>query len=201
MDALDGGQWSFGDDSTPDVGVTYFAGTFVRHPLVLAAANAVLDKLAAEPTIQTDLNATTEKMVNELNTYLTEIGSVVKVVHCGSLFRLDIPQDIGYEELIYVLMREKGIHIWDARPCFLTTAHTDEDIKQLVSAIKQSVDEMMAMTFLPAGKQVEADRKINKFDKNNPPVAGAKLGKDTSGNPAWYIADPDNAGKYLMVEV
>jgi len=200
MDALDGGQWSFGDDSTPDVGVTYFAGTFVRHPLVLAAANAVLDKLAAEPTIQTDLNATTEKMVNELNTYLTEIGSVVKVVHCGSLFRLDIPQDIGYEELIYVLMREKGIHIWDARPCFLTTAHTDEDIKQLVSAIKQSVDEMMAMTFLPAGKQVEADRKINKFDKKNPPVAGAKLGKDPSGNPAWYIADPENAGKYLMVE-
>ena len=32
MDALDGGFWEFGDDSFPEVGVTYFAGTFVRHP-------------------------------------------------------------------------------------------------------------------------------------------------------------------------
>jgi hypothetical protein len=31
MDALDGGFWEFGDDSFPEVGVTFFAGTFVRH--------------------------------------------------------------------------------------------------------------------------------------------------------------------------
>src|SRR5204862_2166287 len=38
MDALVGGHWEYGDDSIPTVGVTYFAGTFVRHPLALAAA-------------------------------------------------------------------------------------------------------------------------------------------------------------------
>ena len=37
MDALDGGMWQYGDDSFPEVGVTFFAGTFVRHPLALAA--------------------------------------------------------------------------------------------------------------------------------------------------------------------
>src|SRR5205823_14530938 len=37
MDALDGVAWQFGDDSYPSVGVTFFAGTFVRHPLTLAA--------------------------------------------------------------------------------------------------------------------------------------------------------------------
>ena len=37
MDALDGGAWHFGDDSYPEVGVTFFAGTFIRHPLTLAA--------------------------------------------------------------------------------------------------------------------------------------------------------------------
>ena len=42
MDALDGGQWNYGDTSFPEVGVTFFAGTFVRHPLALAAAKAVL---------------------------------------------------------------------------------------------------------------------------------------------------------------
>ena len=42
MDALDGGDWRFGDESIPEVGVTYFAGTFIRFPLALAATKAVL---------------------------------------------------------------------------------------------------------------------------------------------------------------
>ena len=45
LDALDGGMWRFGDQSAPEIGVTFFAGTFVRHPLALAAANAVLERL------------------------------------------------------------------------------------------------------------------------------------------------------------
>ena len=38
-------RWQYGDDSIPEVGVTFFAGTFVRHPLALAAARAVLAHL------------------------------------------------------------------------------------------------------------------------------------------------------------
>ena len=57
MDALDGGLWQYGDDSIPTVGVTYFAGTFVRHPLALAAAKAALEHLKARgPELQTQLN-------------------------------------------------------------------------------------------------------------------------------------------------
>ena len=37
MDALDGGMWQYGDESFPEVGVTFFAGTFVRHPFAMAA--------------------------------------------------------------------------------------------------------------------------------------------------------------------
>ena len=43
MDALDGGAWEFGDASVPEVGVTFFAGTFVRHPLTMAALCATLE--------------------------------------------------------------------------------------------------------------------------------------------------------------
>ena len=39
MDALDGGTWRYGDDLVPEAAVTVFAGTFVRHPLALAAAH------------------------------------------------------------------------------------------------------------------------------------------------------------------
>ena len=45
LDALDGGQWRFGDASFPEVGVTFFAGTFVRHPIAVAVAKAVLEHL------------------------------------------------------------------------------------------------------------------------------------------------------------
>src|SRR5262249_17254307 len=57
MDALDGGAWTYGDDSFPEVGVTFFAGTFVRHPLALASARAVLEHLKREgPELQERLN-------------------------------------------------------------------------------------------------------------------------------------------------
>jgi acyl transferase domain-containing protein len=38
LDAFDGGTWQYGDGSIPEAGVTFFAGTFVRHPLAMAAA-------------------------------------------------------------------------------------------------------------------------------------------------------------------
>ena len=58
MDALDGGHWDYGDDSVPTVGVTYFAGTFVRHPLALAATKATLAHLQAQgPELQAALTA------------------------------------------------------------------------------------------------------------------------------------------------
>ena len=63
MDALDGGEWSFGDRSSPEVGMTFFAGTFVRHPLALAAANAVLKRLKQSgPDLQNRLNTRTARV-------------------------------------------------------------------------------------------------------------------------------------------
>jgi len=57
LDALDGGLWSFGDASIPEIGVTFFAGTFVRHPLALAAARSVLLRLRESgPGLQRELN-------------------------------------------------------------------------------------------------------------------------------------------------
>jgi glutamate-1-semialdehyde aminotransferase len=68
MDALDGGTWQFGDDSFPSVGVTFFAGTFVRHPLALAAAKAILQYLKGQgPQLQEHLSMRTADLVKALN--------------------------------------------------------------------------------------------------------------------------------------
>ena len=184
MDALDGGQWQFGDDSTPEVGVTYFAGTFVRHPLALAAAVAVLQRLIDNPNIQTELNQRADRMVSDINQYAQLVGAPVRIEHCGSMCKIKIPQDIAFEELIYIILREKGIHVWDARPMFITTAHTDEDISAIVKAFKEAMDEMITMEFFPVTKST-----VGKTASMNqkPPVEGARLGRDESGKAAWYV--------------
>ncbi len=41
LDAIDGGTWRFGDASYPSAAKTFFAGTFCKHPLAMAAARAV----------------------------------------------------------------------------------------------------------------------------------------------------------------
>ena len=38
------------------------------------------------------------------------------------------------------------------------------------------------------------------LDGDFPPVPGARLGKNPAGKPAWYVADPENSGNYLLLE-
>jgi len=54
MDAIDGGEWKFGDDSKPESEVVFYAGTFFKHPLSMAAAKAVLLELKATGTEHQD---------------------------------------------------------------------------------------------------------------------------------------------------
>lgn len=211
MDALDGGFWQYGDDSFPEVGVTYFAGTFVRHPLALAAAKAVLEKLKSSgPELQRSLNEKTDKFVGDLNSYFQQVEAPFKANNFGSLFKVNYSPDATYGELLFYWLREKGIHIWDHRPCFLTTAHSDADIAIALEAFKQSVRELQDAGFLPQPSGLNFETQSLKTNgktngsgssslSNNPPIPGAKLGRDPNGKPGWYIPDPDRPGKYLQV--
>jgi amino acid adenylation domain-containing protein len=151
MDALDGGQWQYGDDSIPTVGVTYFAGTFVRHPLAIAAAHAVLGHLRdAGPQLQERLTARTAGMVAEINAHMAETGAPFKLNTFASLWRNAFTEDLPYGDLIYTMLRDRGIHILDNFPCFLTTAHGEEDVAQIAAAYKAAAAEMQAGGFFPA---------------------------------------------------
>ena len=135
MDALDGGFWQYGDDSYPAAGVTFFAGTFVRHPLALAATAAVLKHLkAAGPGLQESLSERTSRLVDEINTVFERHGVPTEIDHFGSLFFLKFPPEYHFASLFYYLMREQGIHIQEGFPCFLTTAHDDDDCAKIVEA-------------------------------------------------------------------
>lgn len=196
MDALDGGAWQFGDDSIPTVGVTYFAGTFVRHPLTLAAAQAVLTHLKQQGNdLQTRLNTSTAAMADELTAFCREAGAPLEVRHFASLWRVAWLEDHPLQDLLFPMMRSRGVHILDNFPCFMTTAHTPEDIASIKSAFKESIAELQASEFLPR----RASEAVL-VDAAKPPVANAKLGRDKEGRPAWFVPDPVAPGKFMKVE-
>ena len=197
MDALDGGSWDYGDDSVPTVGVTYFAGTFVRHPLALAAAKAVLEHLKAEgPKLQEALTVTTGAMVDELNAYCREVGAPVVLKCFSSVWKIFFTEDHPFQDLLFAMMRSRGVHILDHFPCFMTTAHTAQDIAIIKSAFKESIAEMQESEFLPRRAPVAPPV----FDSAAPPVPNARLGRDKDGQPAWFVAHPDKPGQYIKVE-
>jgi amino acid adenylation domain-containing protein len=151
MDALDGGPWSFGDDSTPDVGMTFFAGTFVRHPLALAACHSVLSYLKEQgPALQEDLNRRTGALAARLNKLFRENEVPAAVEHFSSFFYFHFPADQRFGSLLYFYLRERGIHILEGFPCFLTTAHSDADFEKIYHAFEESVHEMQEAGFFPA---------------------------------------------------
>ena len=197
MDTLDGGHWQYGDDSIPTVGVTYFAGTFVRHPLALVAAKAVLEHLKREgPELQAALTRRTAAMVDELNAFCREVGAPIVLKSFSSVWKIFFDEDHPLQDLLFAMMRNRGVHILDNFPCFMTTAHTAQDIAVIKTAFKEAVAELQEADFLP--KRVTAQ--ASAFDASRPPVPGARLGRDAEGKPAWFVANPEVPGKYIKVE-
>jgi amino acid adenylation domain-containing protein len=196
MDALDGGQWQYGDQSVPEVGVTYFAGTFVRHPLALAAARAVLRHLKERgPALQAEISGRTKALVTELNGYFQAEGAPLEIKYFSSVWKTFFKGDHPHGDLLFYMLRDRGLHIYDGFPCFMTAAHTDADVAKIVSIFKDAVLEMRESGFLPGGANTQQTRN---FDGGEPPVAGAQLGRDRDGKPAWFVATA--SGKYAKVE-
>ncbi len=195
MDSLDGGAWRYGDDSIPSVGVTYFAGTFVRHPLALAATKASLLHLKAMgPGLQSQLNLHTAAMADELTAHCSEVGAPLAIRYFASLWRVSWLEDHPLQDLLFAMMRSRGVHILDNFPCFLTTAHSDEDIATIKTALKESVAEMQEAGFLPRRPAPE-----DALHLDGPPTPDARLGRDEQGQPAWYVPDSRGTGQFVRV--
>ncbi len=150
MDALDGGAWQYGDDSFPEVGVTFFAGTYIRHPLAVAGAWAMLNHLREQgPALQAGLSARSAEIAQTLNAFFTERGVPVHLQNWASIFYLEFDDASKLAPLLFFHLREKGLHLWDGRPFFLSTAHTAADVEFIIRVFKESVLEMQRGGFLP----------------------------------------------------
>ncbi|RKZ79996.1 MAG: non-ribosomal peptide synthetase, partial [Candidatus Parabeggiatoa sp. nov. 1] len=147
LDGIDGGFWNYGDASYPQADTTFFAGTFCKHPLAMAASLAVLTEIKKQGrTLQEQLNQRTTRLVDTLNSYFEAENVSIRIWHFGSLFRFSYS---GNLDLLFYHLLDKGVYIWEGRNAFLSTAHTDEDIEYLIKAVKESIAELRQGGFIP----------------------------------------------------
>jgi amino acid adenylation domain-containing protein len=160
MDAFDGGMWNYGDDSYPRTEKTIFAGSFFKHPLTMAASLAVLNRLKHNPQLLPRLNQRTSLFVEQLNDYFAGTELPIRVVNFGSLFRFVTAPELKWIDLFFYHLTVNGVYTWEGRNCFLSTAHTDEDLERIKEAIRQSVSQMRTGGFFseaPSGRGIERE--------------------------------------------
>ena len=152
LDALDGGMWSYGDGSAPEADMTWFAGTFVRHPLALAAARAVLKRIQADGAApQEALNRRTADFVRDLNAHFQATNAPIRLEHFSSVFFLSFTSYQEYSPLLFHEMHTRGIYTYEGRPAFFTLAHTPAEIARVTDAFKESAAALQNIGLLPGG--------------------------------------------------
>src|SRR5690606_37992157 len=153
----DGGQWQYGDDSFPSAGVTFFAGTFVRHPLAIAAVHAALKYIKAQgPSLQETVNRRTTRLTTELNAFFKERGLKIHIPHFASQMFIRVQEEGELATLLFFHLRARGIHVLENFPSYMTAAHTEEDVDAIIAAFKDSILEMQADGLLPQAPAADA---------------------------------------------
>lgn len=151
LDALDGGDWRFGDDSAPEANMTYHAGSALRHPLALAGARALLRQLReAGPGLQEELNRRTTALARDLNDFFRACGAGIAVAQRSSIFRFEFPAELTAAPLFAFHLLARGIYLREPTQLnFLSTAHTAQDLAGITAAVHDSVRELQEAGFLP----------------------------------------------------
>ncbi|OWU83523.1 hypothetical protein ATO6_18790 [Oceanicola sp. 22II-s10i] len=149
MDSLDGGNWNYGDDSKPEAIPTFFAGTFVRHPLVLAAVDASLDFMIAEgDRLWKGAADRCADVAGRMNAAMAARGLPQLVETYSSWFVIQVTEADPRASLLYPLMRMEGVHVMDGFCGFITTAHTDADCDRVVAAFETALDSLLSVGIL-----------------------------------------------------
>ena len=134
LDHLDGGEWSYGDASRPDTDLTFFAGTFCKHPLAMAASRAILQHLEqAGGGLQQKLEVRTVAMAAQMRMWFERFEAPLDLQVFSSQFVFTVPDsmaDLWTKSLVH-----RGVYVWEGGTCFLSTAHTAEDTGKVVDAV------------------------------------------------------------------
>lgn len=144
MDTFDGGFWQYGDESFPEAGVTFFAGTFVRHPLAIAAAHATLTHLIKEgPALQERVSEKAARFAGQVNDLFKKYEVDIELPRFTSQMYLRIKEQAELANLFCFHLRYRGVHIVEGFPCYMNDAQSEEDARHLLQAFTDSVEVMV----------------------------------------------------------
>ena len=165
LDAFDGGEWEFGDESFPQADMITFGGTFCKHPLTLSASLATLKVLKKNPNIQQEVNSKTDYLAKELNEFFTQNSFPIKLNNFGSLFRFDFfgeysptlnPIEI---DMFFYMLIQKGVYTWEKRVCFLSASHTQSDLDFIIKCVRETLTKMRENGFFD---KIKSDNLLTK---------------------------------------
>ena len=142
MSAFDGGEWQFGDDSFPEQPVTFFGGTFVRHPVSMAVALATVGQIESLTDADyRELNDRTRAFADRVNAMFEELRAPLRLSSAASLVMLKFLEPDPIHQIYHFLLRHKGVYLTD-RAGFINFTTTDADLDFVFSVMRDSVAEL-----------------------------------------------------------
>lgn len=163
MDTVDGGDWSYGDNSAPLVPTTFFGGTFNKNPLAMASAHAVLRKIRADGGVaQENVASLVSWLKEEFNLFCGQECFPLEIVSFSSLFRFIGQGEYSLQrftlamDLFFQMMAHRGIYILETRVCFLSTAHSRADVEEILQTAIDCLHDLRRVGFFPQGTALPA---------------------------------------------
>jgi glutamate-1-semialdehyde aminotransferase len=172
LDGIDGGHWSYGDESYPRADQTFIQGSYFKHPFLMPAIFETLRHFQASgPRLQEELTEGMERLTGRLRQHFDREELPVELLHWGSICHFIFGPEVKYPSVFYYHLLDHGIYVRDARPWFLSTAHSERDIDEIVAAVKASTAEMRSGGFLPrVSAEAAGLRKVRHVAPSQAPV-------------------------------
>src|SRR3546814_7103609 len=101
------------------------------------------------PSFQEGVNRRTTRLATELNAFFAQRGVKIHIAHFASQMFIRVQEAGELATLLFYHLRDRGIHVLENFPSYLTAAHSDEDVERIIAAVKDSVLEMQADDILP----------------------------------------------------
>jgi glutamate-1-semialdehyde 2,1-aminomutase len=136
-------------------GSILMAGTFNGNPLVTAAGTAVLQRLSKEPELYARLNAMGDRFRDEINRFAREKDFPATATGVGSMFWMHVMRgpiknvrdlhrgNSAASTGLRLLYRKNGLHT-APHHAFVSAAHTDQDVTQLIEIHKAAMEQLRA---------------------------------------------------------
>lgn len=143
-------------DFVAPVGPVYQAGTLAGNPIAMASGYAMLNHLNTTPSVYETINRTTEQLAKGLTKIMVDSGVPFSINHIGSMITLFFTNErvIDFESAktsdtvffgkFFNAMLNKGIYLAPSQfeALFLSTSIGDDEVKLILNAAAESIDEL-----------------------------------------------------------